>query len=322
MSLIQQTGGGVIDATHSALKALAEGWDATLVQDWCAAILARKGRIVLTGMGKSGLIAQKISATLASTGSPSFFLHPAEALHGDLGMVTQEDAVIALSNSGESEEIVRLLPSLLRLGVPLAAITSKRESSLGRSSKWCFTYGLPSGEGCPLELAPMASTTLQLVWGDLLAAALMEARGFTREGFALNHPAGALGAKLMKVGDIMRKEWPSVQGASNLVQVLQAMTNGRMGMTTVMEEGRLVGLVTDGDIRRGLERAQSTGKNPLDLQANDFMSRSPITISEQTLALEAANLMESRKITFLVVGEDARPKGILHIHDLLSTKVL
>jgi arabinose-5-phosphate isomerase len=319
---IRQAGGGVLDAAHAAIRALREGWDADLVQEWCAVMLGRKGRVVLTGMGKSGLVAQKISATLASTGSPSFFLHPAEALHGDLGMVTQEDAVIALSNSGESEEIVRLLPSLLRLGVPLAAITSKPDSSLGRAAKWCFTYGLPNGEGCPLDLAPMASTTLQLVWGDLLAATLMEARGFTREGFALNHPAGALGAKLMKVGDIMHREWPRVGHSDGLVRVLQAMTQGRMGMTTVMDGDRLAGVVTDGDIRRGLEKAQSTGKNPLELKAADLMSSKPITVTEHTLALEAANLMETRKITFLIVGEGTKPSGILHIHDLLSTKVL
>src|SRR6185437_5500215 len=171
-------------------------------------MVAVKGRLVLTGMGKSGLIAQKIAATFASTGTPSFFLHPAEALHGDLGMVTPEDAVLALSNSGESEEVVRILPSLLRLGVPIAALTSKPESSLGRAARWTFLYGLPEGEGCPLDLAPMASTTLQLIWGDLLAATLMERRGFSKEGFALNHPAGSLGAKLLKVNVLMHSDYP------------------------------------------------------------------------------------------------------------------
>lgn len=321
-SQVRKAAEGVLDAALAALAHVSHHWKEDEVRGWCATILARKGRVVLTGMGKSGLIAQKISATLASTGCPSFFLHPAEALHGDLGMVTPEDSVVALSNSGESEEIVRLLPSLVRLGVPLAAITGRPESSLGKSSKWCFTYALPEGEGCPLDLAPMASTTLQLVWGDLLAAALMEARGFTREHFALNHPAGSLGAKLMRTEDLMRTEWPKVATEAGLLQLLQAMTTGRLGMATVMEGGRLLGVITDGDLRRGLERAQSEGRNPLELQAKDLMSRNPVLVPRDTLAIEAANLMEQRKITFLVVGEAERPVGILHIHDLLSSKVL
>lgn len=321
-SQVRKAAEGVLGAAQAALAHVIHHWKEEEVLDWCATILARKGRVVLTGMGKSGLIAQKISATLASTGCPSFFLHPAEALHGDLGMVTPEDAIVALSNSGESEEIVRLLPSLVRLGVPLAAITGRPESSLGKSSKWCFTYTLPTGEGCPLDLAPMASTTLQLIWGDLLAASLMEARGFTRERFALNHPAGSLGAKLMKTKDLMRPEWPSVPEEANLIRVLQAMTSGRLGMTAVVAGTHLKGVITDGDIRRGLERAQAEGRNPLDLSARDLMSRQPVLVSPETLALEAANLMEDRKITFLLVGEADRPVGLLHIHDLLSAKVL
>lgn len=315
-------GEGVIEATRAALEALTGSWDRRLVADWCEMVLVRKGRVVLTGMGKSGLIAQKISATLASTGCPSFFLHPAEALHGDLGMVTGEDTVLALSNSGESEEIVRVLPSLLRLGVPLAALTSRAESTLGKASKWCFTYGLPLGEGCPLDLAPMASTTLQLVWGDLLAGALMEARGFTREGFALNHPAGSLGAKLMRVKDLMHEAWPSVAPGAALVEVLSAMTTGRLGMTAVDDGGRLAGVITDGDIRRGLEKAQSRNQNPLEMTAADLMTRTPASTAPEALALEAANLMEGRKITFLMVQEGGRAVGVVHIHDLLQAKVL
>ncbi len=322
-SRLKEAGTGLLQATREALNQLALTWDEALVRDWCTTTLSRPGRVVLTGMGKSGLIAQKIAATLASTGCPSFFMHPAEALHGDLGMVTEHDSIVALSNSGESEEIVRLLPSLLRMNIPLAALTSRRESSLGRAARWCFDYQLPEGEGCPLDLAPMASTTLQLVWGDLLAASLMKARGFTREGFALNHPAGSLGAKLMKVEDLMHKEWPKVPLEARLVEVLQAMTAGRLGMCTVMTGTGLAGVITDGDIRRGIAKAQSTQRNPLDLRAEDLMSTQPAKVESGTLALEAANLIEARKITFLVVVEaGGQPSGILHIHDLLAAKVL
>ena len=320
---VREAGADLLRATQKALQALESGWDEARVVDWCRHILGLKGRVVLTGMGKSGLIGQKIAATLASTGCPAFFMHPAEALHGDLGMVTAEDSVVALSNSGESEEIVRLLPSLLRMGMPLAALTSRPESSLGKAARWCFTYDLPEGEGCPLDLAPMASTTLQLVWGDLLAAALMKARGFTREGFALNHPAGSLGAKLMKVKDLMHTEWPKVPESAALVDVLQAMTLGRLGMCTVSgPAGELAGVITDGDIRRGIAKAQASQRNPLDLTASDLCTRKASVVEPEVLALEAANLMESRRITFLVVKQGGKALGVLHIHDLLGAKVL
>ncbi len=319
---LKEVGTGVLQATREALDHLSGAWNEALVGDWCATVLARPGRVVLTGMGKSGLVAQKIAATLASTGCPAFFMHPAEALHGDLGMVTEHDSVVALSNSGESEEIVRLLPSLLRLNIPLAALTSRPESSLGRAARWCFGYQLPQGEGCPLDLAPMASTTLQLVWGDLLAAALMKARGFTREGFALNHPAGSLGAKLMKVEDLMHKDWPRIDASAPLVEVLQAMTEGHLGMCTVMSGPRLAGVITDGDIRRGIAKAQSSGTNPLELRAENLMSTRPALVAPGTLALEAANQIEARKITFLVVEAGGDLMGVLHIHDLLAAKVL
>lgn len=317
-----EAGRAVLEAAQHALADLLGSWNPAQVDDWCRMVLARSGRVVLTGMGKSGLVAQKIAATLASTGCPSFFLHPAEALHGDLGMVTREDAVVALSNSGESEELVRLLPSLLRLGVPLAAITGRTDSSLGQAADWTFSYRLPEGEGCPLDLAPMASTTLQLVWGDLLSAALMARRGFTREHFALNHPAGSLGAKLLKVKSLMHTSWPSVAPSAPLTRVLGAMTAGRLGMTSVMEAEGLSGVITDGDIRRALEAAERTGRNPLDLTADQMMTREPASIEEEALALEAAGDMEARKITFLMVLREGRPCGVLHIHDLLAAKVL
>jgi len=317
-----EVGNAVLDAARGALIELRETWDSQQVDDWSRMVLGRSGRVVLTGMGKSGLVAQKIAATLASTGCPSFFLHPAEALHGDLGMVTAEDSILALSNSGESEEVVRLLPSLLRMGIPLAAITARPESSLGQAASWTFGYRLPQGEGCPLDLAPMASTTLQLVWGDLLASSLMARRGFTRDHFALNHPAGSLGAKLVKVNALMHKTWPSVRSDASLTQSLRAMTEGRLGMTSVIDSAQLLGVITDGDIRRAIERAEAEGSNPLILTASQIMSRRPATIEDDALALEAAGEMEGRKITFLMVTRDGAPCGVIHIHDLLTAKVL
>jgi arabinose-5-phosphate isomerase len=315
-------GNAVLDAARAALVELRDTWDPRQVEAWTQMVLGRSGRVILTGMGKSGLVAQKIAATLASTGCPSFFLHPAEALHGDLGMVTAQDSVLALSNSGESEEVVRLLPSLLRLGIPLAAITARPESSLGQAAEWTFAYRLPEGEGCPLELAPMASTTLQLIWGDLLAGCLMSRRGFTKDHFALNHPAGSLGVKLLRVKALMHPDWPRVQPGASLTDVLRAMTGGRLGMTTVMTDAALLGVVTDGDIRRALERAERESTNPLQLTATEIMTRNPITLDGEALALEAAGLMEARKITFLVVTRAGLPAGVLHIHDLLEAKVL
>ena len=317
-----EAGQAVLEAARAAIVNLRDTWDPSQVDGWCRKVLERSGRVVLTGMGKSGLVAQKVAATLASTGCPSLFLHPAEALHGDLGMVTREDSILALSNSGETDEVVRLLPSLVRLGIPLAAITARPESSLGQAAHWTFTYQLPQGEGCPLDLAPMASTTLQLVWGDLLAASLMARRGFTRDHFALNHPAGSLGAKLMKVKALMHTTWPRVAASAGLTAVLKAMTDGRLGMTSVMDGPDLQGVITDGDIRRALESAEREGRNPLDLRAEQMMTRTPTMIGEEALALEAASNMEARKITFLMVERQGRPSGLIHIHDLLAAKVL
>lgn len=312
----------VLTAAGAALDHLRARWDRDQVEAWTRHITRGAGRVVLSGMGKSGLVAQKIAATFASTGCPSLYLHPAEALHGDLGMVTAEDTVLMLSNSGETEEVVRLLPSLLRMGVPLGAITARADSRLGRAAKWTFTYELPEGEGCPLSFAPMASTTLQLVWGDLLAAHRMAWTDFTLEGFAQFHPAGSLGAKLLLVKDLMQKEFPTVAPGEPLVAVLGAMTRGRLGMTTVQREGRLVGVVSDGDIRRALERAQAAGQNPLQLRASDLMTPSPVTTDPERHAIEAAQMLEARKITFLVVRSGEEAVGVLHIHHLLEAKVL
>lgn len=320
---IRAAGDSLLQSTRSALRALLERWDPQAVEAWTGMVIARPGRLVLCGMGKSGLIAQKISATLASTGSPSFFLHPSEALHGDLGMVTDQDSALLLSNSGESEEVVRLLPSLARMGIPMAAITSRGDSTLGRAVGYRFLYDLPEGEGCPLDLAPMASTTLQLVWGDLLSASLMARRGFTRENFAQFHPGGSLGNKLMKVKDLMHIDFPQVPPEASLMAILQAMTGGRLGMTAVVHEGlRLAGVISDGDVRRAIERAQASGCNPLEFRAADIMGQNPRTIGPEELALEAAARFEASKITFLMVSEGDKPIGVLHIHDLLGAKVL
>ena len=315
-------GNAVLASVSGALDQLKQSWEPTTVDGWLTMVLGRRGRVVLTGMGKSGLIAQKISATLSSTGCPSFFLHPAEAIHGDLGMVTPEDSVLALSNSGESEEVVRLLPSLVRLGLPLAAITSRPDSSLALAARWRFIYDLPTGEGCPLELAPMASTTLQLVWGDLLAASMMARRGFSQDLFALNHPGGTLGAKLLKVEALYNRKWPSISRDASLTDILKAMSDGHLGMTSVMEAGQLLGVITDGDLRRALESAEKTGNNPLELVAEQIMTHTPATISENALAVEAACQMEEKKITFLMVQREGATCGVVHIHDLLQAKVL
>jgi arabinose-5-phosphate isomerase len=312
----------VLSATRSAIELLGGSWVPDQVSAWAEHVVNSKGRVVLCGMGKSGLVAQKIAATLASTGCPSFFLHPAEALHGDLGMVTSEDSVVILSNSGEVQEVLNLLPSLLRLGVKIAAITSRPESRLGQAANWCFTYRLPEGEGCPLEFAPMASTTIQLLWGDMLAAHLMVRSGFTLDKFAQFHPAGNIGSKLLKVKDLMHKDYPTVVETTPFFEVLSAMTTGRLGMTTVLSDGIVCGVISDGDIRRAVGRTQSTKGNPLDLVAAEIMTRKPVTISGDLLAIEAAGIMEARKITFLVVESSGYPQGILHIHDLLAAKVI
>lgn len=318
-----EQGKGVLRAAMGALHHLNTHWQAESVSAWVDSVSTQSGRIVLSGMGKSGLIAQKISSTFVSTGSPSLFMHPAEALHGDLGMVVQGDSVLLLSNSGESEEILRILPSLSRLGIPIAAVTSNKGSSLGQAAHWCFSYQLTDGEGCPIDLAPMASTTMQLIWGDILAACLMNRKGFTAERFAELHPGGSLGAKLLKIKDLMHSTFPVIQSSASLIETLQVISNGKLGMAVVQVGDGFEGVISDGDIRRALERSQSLGINPLQLKAADILSgHPPFTIAPDRLAAEAAGVMEYHKITFLVVVESAKPCGVIHIHDLLNAKVI
>ena len=282
-----------------------------------------KGRVVVTGMGKSGIIARKIAATLASTGTPSLFLHPAEGIHGDLGMVMREDAVVALSNSGETPEVINLLPSIKRLGIPLIALTGNPDSTLARRSDVVLDTGV-SQEACPLGIVPTASTTSALAMGDALAVVLLERRGFKKEDFALFHPGGSLGKRLLlTVEDLMHtgKEIPVVYLSTPLKEAIIEISSKRLGITTVVDEGGVVqGVITDGDLRRIIERE---GERMFTLTAGQVMTRNPKTITKDALAAKALNIMEKHSITALVVIDSNRhPEGLLHMHDILKAGVV
>jgi len=289
----------------------------------CELILASAGRVVCMGMGKSGHIARKIAATLASTGTPAFFVHPAEAGHGDLGMVTDADVVLALSYSGEADELLALMPVFKRQGNRVIALTGRDQSTLAREADVHLDVAVPA-EACPLQLAPTASTTATLAMGDALAVALLEARGFTADDFARSHPAGALGrrlllhiADLMHVGDAI----PAVPVTASLAEALLEMSSKRLGMTAITApDGSLRGLFTDGDLRRTLNDARfNLHTTPI----ADVMTRNPITIGSQALAAEAARLMEVHQINALLVLDDARRVvGALNVHDLLRARVV
>jgi|SRR5579863_702492 len=285
-------------------------------------LFACKGRVVVTGMGKSGLIGQKISATLSSTGTPSFFLHPAEALHGDLGSLVRSDVLVALSYSGETEELLRLLDTVKRLGIPLITLTGSPRSTLGQASDVAIDVGIRE-EACPLGLAPTASTTAMLAMGDALAMALLERRGFTEEDYAALHPAGRLGVKLRRVEHLMHTgdAVPSVEPTAKLADVIYEISRKGLGHAAVVEDGqRLVGIISDGDLRRFFEKQ---GNRALSLTAADCMSPKPVTIGRQELATRALNLMEARKITSLmVVDAEGRLEGVLHLHDLWTTEMI
>ena len=276
-----------------------------------------KGRIILTGMGKSGHIGKKIAASLASTGTPSFFVHPAEASHGDLGMITEDDVVIAISNSGESKELVDILNYCKRFGIKLIAITKNPESSLGKAGD--VVLQLPNnGEACPLGLAPTNSTTATLVLGDILTAGLIERKGFTKSDFNQRHPGGKLGSILQRVSDLMHTdlEMPILEENSNMQQVLLEMTSKRLGCVGfVNKDGIFTGMLTDGDLRRCLNSEILTKK------AIDLMTKNPKTISKDTMAAEAMKIMHDKKITNIFVIEDKKPIGVIHIHDLLNNGV-
>lgn len=288
----------------------------------CETLLACDGRVIVTGMGKSGHIANKIAATLASTGTPAFFVHPGEASHGDLGMITKNDVVLALSNSGNTAEVITLLPLIKRLGIPLISMTGDPNSALAQAAVANLDVSIAE-EACPLNLAPTTSTTVTLVMGDALAIALLESRGFSAEDFAFSHPGGALGRKLLlRVSDIMHadNEVPRVAPQTPLQNALLEMTAKGFGMTTVTNnKGKLLGVFTDGDLRRIIDSKTDISTVNID----SVMTKNPKTVKHDMLAAEALTIMEKASITAVVV-EDAsnHPIGVLHMHDILRAGVI
>ncbi|NHR04109.1 KpsF/GutQ family sugar-phosphate isomerase [Chromobacterium haemolyticum] len=311
----------VLQIESEAITALSR----SLNGDFLAAvdlILSSPGRLAVTGMGKSGHVARKIAATLASTGTPAFFVHPGEAAHGDLGMITAQDIVLALSNSGESDEVIALLPALKRKGVRLICMTGRENSTMAQEADIHLDARVEK-EACPLGLAPTTSTTVQMALGDALAVTLMDARGFGQGDFALSHPGGSLGRKLLvHVSDIMHSgdELPRVAPGTSLKDALLELSRKRLGMLAVCSpDNALLGVYTDGDLRRTLERSA----NLYDLTIDQVMSPSPRTIGPKKLATEAVFLMEQNKITsLLVVDEDNKLIGALHLHDLFKAGVI
>jgi arabinose-5-phosphate isomerase len=310
-----------LDIEARALDALkerqGEGFVAAL-----GAMLACHGRVVVMGMGKSGHVGRKVAATLASTGTPAFFVHPGEASHGDLGMVTAGDVVLAISNSGESDELAAIVPAIKRLGVTFIAMTGRVDSSLGRHADIVISSAVDQ-EACPLNLAPTASTTAQMALGDALAVALLDARGFREEDFARSHPGGSLGRKLlMHVADLMRTgdAVPRVDGETVMAEMLREMTRKGFGFTAVMtRDDAVAGIFTDGDLRRLIE----TGADLRALRAKEVMSASPKTIRADALAVEAADLMEQHRVTgLLVVDPGKRLVGAINSNDLMRAKVI
>ena len=280
-----------------------------------------RGRVAVTGMGKSGIICRKIAATLSSTGTAAFFLHPAEAIHGDLGTLRDDDVVVTVSRSGETEEVIRLLESIRRIGAPLIAITGDPRSTLARAADVSLNCGI-DGEACPLNLAPTASTTAALALGDALAMAVLVRKGFREEDFAALHPGGPLGRRLMRVEQAMHagEAAPIVTMTTRMPDVFHEMSSKRLGMTCVIaEDGRLAGVFTDGDLRRLLTRTSEI----MALTAGDVMTPNPITIERRLLAVEALKLMEARKVTSVVVADDdRRVVGVVHLHDLWRTQMV
>jgi len=285
-------------------------------------LLACKGRVVVTGMGKSGLVARKISATLSSTGTPSFFLHPADAVHGDLGMLARGDAMLGVSYGGETDEIVALLEALRRLEMPLVMLTGKPKSTLGEASAVVLDVSVTE-EACSLNLAPTASTTVAMAVGDALAVSLLERRGFQPDDFAALHPGGRLGKRLLRVEHLMHAgaAMPRVDVTAAMPDVFHEMSAKKLGMTTVTTaDGKLAGILTDGDLRRLMEKHRGAA---LELTAGAAMTRNPQTIAAHTLASEALNLMEKRRITSVVVADDnGIVLGVVHLHDLWTLQLI
>ncbi|MCB1041773.1 MAG: KpsF/GutQ family sugar-phosphate isomerase [Acidobacteria bacterium] len=310
----------VLKVEADAIAALSERLDERFDQ-MIDLIQETKGRVILTGMGKSGIVCRKIAATFASTGTPAFFLHPAEAIHGDLGMIVSGDTVIAISNSGETQELVRLVEYIKRQGACLVAIIGKMDSTLGRYSDFAFCFEIDE-EGCPIGLAPMASTTTTLAIGDAIAAALMERNGFTPQDFARFHPGGKLGARLLTVAEVMHTgtDLPLVDEETPLSQALIEMSQKRLGMTGVQLRNGDLGLISDGDVRRLL---QQHGSDALQQSSGSLCTRHPKTIGSTSLAVEALNLMEQNHITALIVADEpGQYLGVIHLHDLWKTQMI
>lgn len=306
-----------IDKEIDALKMMREDLDDNLVKalDLMQSI---KGRVVVTGMGKSGHIGNKIAATLASTGTPSFFVHPAEASHGDLGMLTENDCVLAISNGGESRELSDIIVYCKRYGIPLIAMTKNPNSSLGKAGDYLLK--LPDcGEACPLGLAPTSSTTATAVLGDILAVCLLERKGFSKTDFKQRHPGGKLGAFLQKVSDLMRTgiEMPLVSDSADMQKAVLEMTSKMLGCVGIVDkDNHLLGIITDGDLRRFMSG------NILQMKATEVMTHNPKTTKPDVLVAEAVNIMNSKKITQLfVIDDDNKPIGLIHLHDCLHAGV-
>jgi arabinose-5-phosphate isomerase len=311
----------VIETESTAIDGLRARIDDTFVEA-CQAMLNCKGRVVLLGVGKSGHIGGKIAATLASTGTPAFFVHPAEASHGDLGMITSDDVVLLLSNSGETEEVKNLLPVLKRLGVVIISMTGNPDSSLGKHSDINLDVSIEK-EACPLGLAPTSSTTAALVMGDALAVSLLETRGFTKDDFARSHPAGALGRKLfLHIADVMHSgdDMPRISPGASVSEAIVEMTGKRLGLSAVVDtDNRVLGVFTDGDLRRALDKSL----DPHQTSIEQVMTVNPKTISPHALAAEAVQMMQSHKIQgLLVVGDSGELEGVLNFHDLLGAGIV
>lgn len=314
-----ELGQAVVKNTIQALHTLNQRIDHHFAKA-CHYLLNCKGHVIVMGIGKSGHIARKIAATLASTGSPAFFVHPAEARHGDIGMITANDVIIVISKSGETEEIVSLLPFIKRLDIPLITITGNSKSTLAKMATANLDASVEK-EACPLGLAPTTSTTIALVMGDALAIALLEKRGFTEKDFALSHPGGSLGKRLLRVKEIMhkREEIPIVLQNAFIKTALVEMTHKKLGMTTITDEkGKLVGVFTDGDVRRAFDKNADIHHTAI----SEVMTKNPKVISASLLAAEALHIMETHKITALIVtNEEGKPIGIVHMHDILKAGV-
>ena len=311
----------VLQIEADAIRALLERVDESF--DRAVEMLQQcRGRVVTTGMGKSGLVCRKIAATLASTGTPALFMHPAEAVHGDLGMLVEGDLVMALSNSGETEEILHLLKNIKRLGIPLISLVGNPDSTLARQSDIAFDVSVDR-EACSIRLAPTASTTASLAWGDALAIALSERKGFKIEDFARLHPGGGLGKRLAKVEELMHSgnQLPKVHLEAPMEQVIYEMSRKKLGITSVVDgQGRLQGVISDGDLRRLLERER---EGVLSKPAAQVMTSGPVTIAPDELAVAALHKMEERKITSVMVTDSkGLLLGVIHVHDLWGTEMI